>query len=97
MKTWNDVSDIGWVDNEGVAMKTKEAEPERPEPRGVMALDRKHGERVRIDLGDGREVWITVKLLTLAGSQIAKLIIDAPRSVGADREEVYYRKVGINP
>lgn len=59
-----------------------------------MRIDRKNGQRVRLDLGDGRVVWIGLTLRR--GTQwkdVGTFVINAPRSILIDREEVHLRKV----
>jgi sRNA-binding carbon storage regulator CsrA len=51
-----------------------------------LSLKRKRGERVVIQMTDGREVVITV---ADAQGGAATLEIDAPRDVRVDRSEVY--------
>lgn len=56
--------------------------------RGMMTFDRKSGQRVAVDMKDGRLGWITA---TIVGG-IVRLHLDFPLSVGLDREEVYYAR-----
>lgn len=55
------------------------------EDQGRLALTRRPGERIRLELGDGREVWITV--LEKKGANV-RLAFEAPASVSIMREEL---------
>ena len=64
------------------------AEMAEKEKRGMMTFDRKSGQRVAVDLKDGRVGWITA---TIVGD-IVRLHLDFPLSVRLDREEVYRQR-----
>lgn len=57
---------------------------------GVLVITRRQNERVRIDLEDGRTIWIQLRDIRGAGAArpCARLAILAPETIRVLREEV---------
>lgn len=58
----------------------------------AMELDRKSMQRIRVEMPDGQVGWITTVLRP--GRNFVTLVMEFPRSVSIDREEVYLAKLG---
>ena len=57
----------------------------------MLVMSRKLSERIRIDLGDGRYVWVTV--VSVKGDKI-RLGFEAPKDIQIWREEIIpFRKL----
>lgn len=58
----------------------------------MLALTRRSGERIRLRLPDGSDVWITFE--DRNHSNRAKILIDAPSNIIISREELLPRSKG---
>lgn len=59
----------------------------------MLSLPRRSGERLIVQLPDGRTMWLQVA--SVKGGEV-RFWIDAPADVRIDREEIAYRRVHLS-